>query len=347
MPNNFHLPFVLDTAKSAFNDRPPFENIRLPLTLTNGHSRNRPTYVVAPALWTRDGFQPQWNNLAVVASELENSEGLSLWSDVLIDLGIPLGIFVTNDSFFLASRAASGGIRTQQIAFEELVPLLRERNPDLFTPRSLGALRAGQLSFADVEERVSEDSFNFHLRYHAQLSQSLENAITSALIAELDAQSRIHGTLHMAEANSVYDSILIVAIAYLAARILEDKGFFESYQMPTANVQELLVKTRAKINGFFQNALYTELPRVSDEALQQLSIELGTRAIFTLVDHHDVAEIYEKAIRTPLEVSQLEFAAFTNSLPDLQQHYTPIKLAERMLEFLPLERLRPEDRRIF
>jgi hypothetical protein len=62
------------------------------------------------------------------------------------------------------------------------------------------------------------------------------------------------------------------------------------------------------------------------------------------MNHHDVAELYEKAIRTPLTAPEL--SPFQISLPNLQQYYTPIAIAERMLESLPLEQLRPEERRI-
>lgn len=344
MPINSKLAFVVDKAKEAFDGRTPFVSTRLPLTPTNTQNASSDAFVTVPALWTRDGLKPQWKNLAVIASELESPEGLSWWDSILVDLGIPLGIFVLDGSCFLKSRAASGRTQTEQIAEEDLAQQLNARNPTLFTPRSLSALRRGQLSFADTEDEVTRESFSFHARYHAQLSQSLENAITAALMAELGTHPHVTSAQPIPDVSSVYDSVLIVTIAFLAARILEDKGFFGTSQMPTDNVEVLLHKTLSKTNGFFRKA-FKELPRVSDQALQQLSVELGSRAIFTLIDHHDVAVLYEKAIRTPLLSKEL--GDFRTSLLDLQQYYTPVAIAEKMLELLPLERLRPEERRIF
>lgn len=344
MASNSKLAFILDRAKESFHGQRPFVDTRLPLTSTKGQNGKADSFVTVPALWTKDGFKPQWKNLAVIASELESTERLSWWDDILVNLGIPLGIFVLDDSYFLKSRATTGRTQTEQIAAEDLGHQLSERNPILFTPRSLSAFRKGQLSFADTEDEVTQESFAFHTRYHARLSQSLENAITAAFMAELGEQSRARDSQPTSDTSSVYDSVLIVTIAFLAARILEDKGFFGTSQMPTDNVEALLKRTVSKTNGFFRKA-FEELPRVSDQALQQLSVELGSRAIFTLIDHHDVAELYEKAIRAPLSTPEL--AALRTSLLDLQQYYTPIAIAERMLDLLPLERLRPEERRIF
>lgn len=345
MPNTFHLTVAINKAKDAFGDRPVYENTRLPLTSINAQRHIGLPYVIAPALWTRDGVRPQWKNLAVVASELENSDELQWWDEILVDLGIPLGVFVVNDSYFLTSSGGTSQTRTQRVTSEELGHQLTQRNPSLFTPKALSAFRRGQLSFADLEEGVTNESFSFHDRYHAQLAQSLENAIAGAFRAELEVQSIDH--LQSApDAASVFDSVLVVAIAFLAARILEDKGAFGPERMPTDNVQALLEQTVINLNGFFRKALYSELPKVSDAALQHLADELGRRAIFSLVDHRDVARIYEDAIRIPLEMLDIDLARFNTPLLDLQQYYTPLAVAERMLDSLPLERIRPEERRI-
>jgi hypothetical protein len=142
------------------------------------------------------------------------------------------------------------------------------------TPKSLSAFRSGQLTFADTEDAVTRDSFSFHNRYHAELSRALEQAITAAFISEL--RQPAHQSQSAPKASSVYDSVLLVTIAYLSARILEDKGYFESTQAPTDNVEALLRRTISKTNGFFRKA-FRELPGVSDQTLQQLAVELGSR----------------------------------------------------------------------
>lgn len=341
--SNSKLDFVLDSAKTAFDGRLPVLNTRLPVSRTNGE--NTLPFVIASALWTRDGFKPQWSNLAAVATVVDGVEKFPRWNDVLTNLGIPLGIYILDDSLFLATPVRTGQAQTQQIEPETLSGELRRRNSELFTPKSLAPLRKGQMLLADLEEGVTPESFSFHSRYHAQLALSLQEAIAAGFMEELEVR-RKSPKWSNAEASSIYDSVLIVAVAFLAARILEDKDFFGSDQMPTDDVEELLVRTLRKKNGFFQKALL-ELSSLNVVSVQQLAVHLGSRATFSLVDHRDVARFYEGAIRKPLLPKELELEDFQSVLGKLEQHYTPIAIAERMLDLLPLERLRPTDRRIF
>ncbi len=133
-----------------------------------------------------------------------------------------------------------------------------------------------------------------------------------------------------------------VAIAFLSARILEDKGFFGSEsRIPTDDPRLLLNLTVPRANGFFKKALEESIPHLSDRILQRLAVNLGSRVSFVLVDHRDVGLLYERAIeKLPSEIEGEQWT-------DLQRHYTPIAIAEKMLELLPLERLRPEERIIF
>ncbi|MFP4120589.1 N-6 DNA methylase [Coleofasciculus sp.] len=132
-----------------------------------------------------------------------------------------------------------------------------------------------------------------------------------------------------------------VAIAFLAARILEDKGFFGSDSIPTNDPRSLLNRTVPRANGFFKKALEESIPHLNDRVLQHLAVNLGSRVSFGLVDHKDVGLLYERAIKElPRELGGTAWS-------DLQRHYTPVAIAERMLELLPLERLRPEERVIF
>ncbi|MEA5509335.1 N-6 DNA methylase [Crocosphaera sp. UHCC 0190] len=60
-----------------------------------------------------------------------------------------------------------------------------------------------------------------------------------------------------------------------------------------------------------------------------------------MVDHRDVGLLYERAIKElPNNLGGKDWS-------DLQRHYTPVAIAEKMLELLPLERIRPEERVIF
>jgi predicted RNA methylase len=341
--SNSKFDFVIDSAKTAFDGRVPVFNTRLPYTQTNGEKG--PPFVVASALWTRDGLRPQWSNLAAVATVVDGVENFPRWNNVLTSLRIPLGIYILADSLFLAAPVGTGHAQAHQIEPETLSVELTRRNSELFTPRSLAPLRKGQMLLADLEEGVTRGSFSFHTRYHAQLAHALQSAITDAFTEELEVRRKSQ-ELSNTEASAIYDSILIVAIAFLAARILEDKNFFGADQMPTDNVEELLVRMLKKKNGFFKKAL-EELSGLNVVSVQRLAVHLGSRATFSIVDHHDIAEIYEKAIRNPILPKELELEDFESLLARLEQHYTPLPIAERMLELLPLERLRPTDRRIF
>jgi hypothetical protein len=93
-------------------------------------------------------------------------------------------------------------------------------------------------------------------------------------------------------------------------------------------------------NGFFRRARQSAefVPLI---VRQELAVHMGERVGFVLTDHRDVGRLYEEAIKKlPGELSSDDWG-------DLNRHYTPVKLAERMLEALPLERLRPEERFIF
>jgi hypothetical protein len=74
--------FVLKTAIDAFGVQ-PYVGTRLPLTSSAARELHQDSFVKVPALWTKDGYTPQWRNLAVVASTVEKSEKLIWWDHVL------------------------------------------------------------------------------------------------------------------------------------------------------------------------------------------------------------------------------------------------------------------------
>ena len=83
------------------------------------------------------------------------------------------------------------------------------------------------------------------------------------------------------------------------------------------------------------------MPQQTDKILQSLATYLGNSVTFALIDHRDVGLLYERAIKKlPNNLDGKDWS-------DLQRHYTPVAIAEKMLELLPLERIRPEERVIF
>ena len=311
------LTALLGEATNVFMSASPvYRDVRLPYPY-DFFSGSSPKYFVATGLWTKDGLRPNWGNPGAVVDEVTPEKNLNFWHATVRNLGIPLIALAGDDQYIIV------GTNSQERLVEpdRIRQELEQQRYRLFSPKALGRLRTGQLSFAELENRVTEESFAYQMRHRANLSTSLQNAISKAI----DEQPK------------EIESIVIVAMAYLAARILEDKGFFDN-KLPTDDPKELLGKTIAKVNGFFRYAYETHLSRVKIPAMQQLALYLGSRAIFTLITHRDVGHFYEEM----MQVLRQKNAGF-----DLEQHYTPIAIADRMLNCLPLERFRPEERVIF
>ena len=218
---------------------------------------------------------------------------------------------------------------------------LQNSKSHLFSPKKLAQYRTGQLSLADLEDSITRNSFSFLERQRSQLDKAFRDAIEASL--------QVVRRVQTGHSKELEGHVIRVSIAYLAARILEDKHFFES-DIPTNDVRQLLRATVSKTNGFFKRAFDQSIPSLeefapdcADEVLQQLSVHLGDRVSFSLVDHRDVGRLYERAIKELPKSQDLPGQDWT----DLQRHYTPVAIAERMLEMLPLERLRPEERVIF
>jgi len=317
------LNYLIDTATTVFGAKP-----RLDVTLPTPLAKLSSSFEV-PALWTKDHLRAHWSNLAVVAGEWSPHNNEIWWKTVAIKLSIPLIVAASTDRFcFITNEPSEEMTWTTE---DELGSLLdrEQKRLDLFSPLELGKLRRGQLSFADLEEKATENSFTMQVReYRTALDSALEKAIGSALDAQLE----------QVKATNKLNPIINVGIAYLAARILDDKGFF-GRRTGENDPRLLLELTVGQTNGFFKDTFYNDIPFVSEAALQQLAFYLGNSACFTLVDHRDVGRLYEQAVQI--------FQSRNSGDVELEQHYTPIAIAEKMLQHLPLEQIRPEERYIF
>lgn len=329
------LDFLLHTATEIFGeDYHP--NIRLPKPLNAFANTSNQYYFNIPALWTRDGLRPRWDNLAAVADQLTEpaSENLISWQSVVDDLKIPLVVLSFSDRYLFIS---SDQIKPRETPQERLRQELEEQRRRLFSPRSLGRLRSGQLTLADLEESLSENSFTYHLRHRAQLDRALTEGVKSAIKAQLEV-----------DAASTVNSVIVTAIAYLAARILEDKGYFDNQRLLINDPKELLEKVINRTDGFFKQAYDDHLPHLDINALRELAVHIGNSVSFTLVDDHDIGCLYEQVMQvTQQYVNTSASDTAPTTLLDLQQHYTPQAIAQRMLNLLLLERLRPDERVIF
>ncbi|MDB9467386.1 N-6 DNA methylase [Dolichospermum circinale] len=311
----------------------PHRHVRIP----SANSNEQP--IPVDALWTDYGLRPNSNNLSFMVQSVHESE-INAWKQRLRYWPIRAGLLVSDEIYILQYYTPSG-LEERIIDRDSLYLELTRQDSHLFKPKALAEFRTGQLTLADIEESVSERSFSFLLRQRAELDQAFQNAIQGVL-AEIGIPKRRNPKNQISSRHEIAGHGIRVAIAFLAARILEDKGFFGSEsRIPTDDPRLLLNLTVPRANGFFKKALEESIPHLSDRILQHLGANLGSRVSFALVDHRDVGLLYERAIKEL--PSDIEGGQWT----DLQRHYTPIAIAEKMLELLPLERLRPEERIIF
>ncbi len=327
--------FAIETARRVW-DMEPYQQVRVP----DFQAGKAP--VVADAIWTDYRLRPSANNLAFLVQSVSNNSEYMVWSKRLKQWPIRGGLLISPDEIQLFHPlGVSGELTSSIVERDSLATELQGSKSHLFSPKKLAQYRVGQLSLADLEDSITRNSFSFLERQRSQLDKAFQDAIKSSLQVVRRVQSGNSKTLE--------GHVIRVAIAYLAARILEDKHFFES-NIPTNDARKLLRATVSKTNGFFKRAFNQSIPYLEefspdcvDEVLQQLAVYLGDRVSFSLVDHRDVGRLYERAIKELPKPQDLPGQDWT----DLQRHYTPVAIAERMLEMLPLERLRPEERVIF
>ena len=319
---------IQERISSAIGCRQTFTRVRLPDPV-RGSSGPK----TIDSLWTRDGTKPRPGNLALLLCEPTTETEIRPWKQRLRKWGAgALLLPVSNRFDFILNE--NGRTRPRPLADEDaLVREVARHRERLFTPRALSRFQSGQLSFASLETTVSRDSFSFLLREQDQLVKRVGVAITKAI--ELEQQHRPGQ-----EAGTLSEQVVQVAFAYLAARILEDKGFFGSETLPENDPLKSLDRAVGRINGFLEQASGV-VNSLHGETHQFLGHRLGAGVTFALMDYHHIGQIYECMAhvlgRTPDHQTGLL----------LQQHYTPTVLADRLLEHLPLERLRPESRLIF
>lgn len=325
---------AVETAKRVWRMK-PHRNVRIPVA----EKHREP--VPVNAIWTDYGLRPSATNLAFMVQAVRQQE-IEQWKRWLREWPIRAGLLVSDEMYLLQYYEPSGKLEELEIEPESLAVELTSPRSRLFTPKALAEFRTGQLSLGDLEESISENSFSFILRQRAELDKAFQEAIRGALEEIGIPNQRKHPQSIISSRGEIAGHAIRVGIAYLAARILEDKGFFGSdLLIPTNDPRTLLDRTVPRANGFFKKALEESIPYLGDRVLQRLGAQLGSRVSFALVDHKDVGLLYERAIKElPRDIVGKDWS-------DLQRHYTPVAIAERMLELLPLERLRPEERVIF
>jgi 16S rRNA G966 N2-methylase RsmD len=326
--------YVVDTARRVW-EMEPHRHVRIP-PASKAHEPE-----TIDALWTDYGLRPSATNLAFMVQAVGQQE-MEQWRLWLRDWPIRAGLLVSDEMYLLQYYEPSGNLEELEIEPESLAVELTAPRSRLFTPKALAEFRTGQLTLSDLEESISERSFSFLLRQRAELDKAFQAAIKGALKEIGVPNQRKHPESGLSSRTEIEGHAIRVAIAYMAARILEDKGCLGAdMSIPTNDPHLLLNRTVSRTNGFIKKALEESVPYLSDRVLRRLGFHLGSQVSFALVDHKDVGLLYERAIKElPRDLGGTAWS-------DLQRHYTPVAIAERMLELLPLERLRPEERVIF
>jgi hypothetical protein len=195
--------------------------------------------------------------------KLFRSRSMEQWRRWLRDWPIRAGLLVSDEMYLLQYYEPSGKLEELEIEPESLAVELTAPRSRLFTPKALAEFRTGQLSLADLEESISERSFSFLLRQRAELDKAFQAAIQGALEEIGVPNQRKHPQSDLSSRREIAGHAIRVAIAYMAARILEDKGFFGfDAVIPTDNPRTLLDRTVPRANGFFKKALEESIPHL-------------------------------------------------------------------------------------
>jgi hypothetical protein len=322
---------VLDITQGIWKAE-PMRNIRMP-------DVNRSVQPInVDALWTDSGDLPDVGKLAFLIQFVAHERDLVRWKQRLAEWPIRGGLLVSPDETIHLVEPPSDSSQPlgyKVLSIDDWRETLVSPKPHLFTPKALSKFRDGQLSFADLEEHIDKRSFSFILRQQ----QKIDNAFDKAIQAALENINTVQNPI--SSRNEVKRHIIRTAIAYLAARILEDKGFFRSDGIPQSNdILNLLQCMVDHTNGFF-NEVLESAGFVGIDVRQQFAQYMGPSVNFTLTNHRDVGRLYEKAVITLPDNLQ------DQKSEDLNRHYTPFKVSEKILELLPLERIRPKERFIF
>ena len=330
---------LIQAAQAHFPWR-PYRAVRLPESPASNSSRS--SIFEVDALFTSDGAPPRWDNLGLIVHRVRTSQdSLAQWRQRLVGLPVPGVLLAENDNAHLLLSIPGKQPETAQLPAGDRLPAALATYAPRFAPRDVAAFRTGQLSFVDTAARLLPGTIEFASRHRAELHEALKNAIAGAM-SQLPGH---HGAMR--------EPVFRFALAYLGARILEDKGFFATGGLATPFIddpRELLTRTVAKTNGFFKIAFNEVLPQLEKhpKVLQALVAYLGSATTFALIDQHDVGRLYELLIDA-LRNDEIgaKVGREIRNIAKLQQHYTPMALTERILARLPLERIRPENRIIF
>lgn len=289
----------------------PYLGVRIPDPV-----RPRGDALEVEVLYTTGEAPPNWSNLALM---IQGTAAHTAAWQARVERIPARGMLLTrpDDCLWFSER----GRNPEQISWANVGRVLEDHREDVFSPQSLARYHRGQLTLADLEDRPGP--LSYALRVRAQM----EEVARQAFRAVLDVESKRN-------TGASRRTVGQLVLAYIGARVFQDKGVAGIGVNP--NDPEAVVRSAVSAgNGFLRNSLRL-MHTLQLESLQAMGAFLGVRVSFALADHTDIGRLYE-SLQDELDVGA----------PDLERHYTPLALAERMLAALPVERVRPERRLVY
>lgn len=151
-----------------------------------------------------------------------------------------------------------------------------------------------------------------------------------------------------AEAAAMREAFSRVALALLAARILEDKGALGEGRDQSAEARQLLWDARKTWDSFFETVIEQDLPRLDgrltpgqvDAMLRCLLRHLTGPVNFGLVTHDMLGDLYERALVAERKGGRESFVKLEGV------HYTQLSITRQILDRIPFEYLPPSHRTV-
>jgi len=212
-----------------------------------------------------------------------------------------------------------------------------------------GALRK---TFADHRDSLERESLSrlrlgqrylFDRVYEARRDQ-LADFMHVGLEQAVRALRRTAGnSIPKAEQEGLELSLSHVAMALLAARIMEDK-FFGERDCPSPNARRLIERARSASNGFFGHVAHVDLSSLDkklgsgtvDDLLSHIMAYLTGPACFSLITPDMLGDLCERALVANDRVGR--------NVDIKGIHYTPLTIAQHILRRIPIEEIPPSKR---
>ena len=204
-------------------------------------------------------------------------------------------------------------------------------NRDSLERESLSRLRGGQRYLFDRVYDARRDQLADFMHV------GLEQAIRSF-------RGTVGESISKSDRDSLELSLSHVAMALLAARIMEDKDFLGKQEEPSSNARRLIERAESASNGFFRYVMESDLSALDrrlgsgtvDTVVSHIMAYLTGPACFSLIKPDMLGDLYERALVANDRVGR--------NVDIKGIHYTPLTIAQHILRRIPIEQIPPSQR---